>query len=101
MALYLYFKKVGGNYPGTKLPDPQGVLLKEVISAANMEIAAVPQPSVASAKAIRGKYLKISAEKKTSIGQRAAEHGALVTVQYYATKLRVPGNHGPLLQPQM
>ena len=45
------FTKVDGNYPGTKLPDPQGALSKEVpsssISAANTEIAAVLQPSAA------------------------------------------------------
>jgi len=39
MALLQYFRKVDGNYPGTKLPDPQGALLKEVpslsISTAN------------------------------------------------------------------
>jgi len=91
MALSQYFNKVDGNYPGTKLPDPQGGLSKEVpsslISAANTEIAAVLQPSAASTKAVRGMYLKISAEKKAEIGQRAAEHGVLATVQYYATKL--------------
>ena len=54
------------------------------------EIAAVLQPSAAGAKAVRGTYLKISAEKKAEIGQRAAEHGVLATVRYYATKLPVP-----------
>ena len=92
--VFQYFKKVDGNYPGTKLPDPQGALSKEVpsssISAANTEIVAVLQPSAASAKAVRGTYLKISAEKKAKIGQRAAEHGVLVTVRYYVTKLPVP-----------
>ena len=91
MALFQYFKKVDGNYPGTKLPDPQGALSKEVpwslISAANMEIAAVLQPSAAGAKAVRGTYLKISAEKKA---ERAAEHGVVATVRYYATKLPLP-----------
>ena len=93
MALFQYFKKVDGNYPGTKLPDPQGALMKEVpsslISAANTEIAAVLQASAAGTKAVRGTYLKISAEKKAKIGQRAADHGVLLTVQYYATKLSV------------
>ena len=60
-----------GNYPGTKLTDPQGVLSKEVpsssISAANTEITAVLQPSATGAKAVRGTYLKISAEKKAKI----------------------------------
>ena len=69
MALFQYFKKVDENYPGTKLPDPQGALSKEVpsslISAANMEIAAVLQPSASSTKVVRGTYLKISAEKKS------------------------------------
>ena len=94
MALFQYFTKVDGNYPGTNLPDPQGALSKEVplcsISAANMEIAAVLQPSAAGAKAVRGMYLKISAEKKAEIGQRAAEHGVLAMVRYYAMKLPVP-----------
>jgi len=58
MALFQYFKKVDGNYPGTKLPDPQGALSKEVpsslISAANTEIAAVLQPLAAGTKAFRG-----------------------------------------------
>ena len=94
MALFQYFKKVDGNYPGTKLPDPRRALLKEVpsslISAANTEIATVLQPSAAGAKAVRGTYLKISAEKKAEVGQRAAEHGVLATVRYYATKLPVP-----------
>ncbi len=94
MALFQYFKKVDGNYPGTKLPDPQGVLSKEVpsssISAANTEVAAVLQPSAAGVKAVRGTYLKISAEKKAEIGQRAVEHGVLATVRYYATRLPVP-----------
>jgi len=48
MALSQYFRKVDGNCPGTKLPDPQGALSKEVpsssISAANTEIATVLQP---------------------------------------------------------
>jgi len=84
---------VDGNYPGTKLPDPQGALTKEVpsplISAANTEIAAVLQALAAGTKAVRGTYLKISAEKKAKIGQHAADHGVLPTVQYYATKLSV------------
>ncbi len=76
MALLQHFKKVDGNYPRTKLPDPQGALSKEIplssISAANTEVAAVLQPSAAGVKAIRGTYLKISAEKKAKIGQCAA-----------------------------
>ena len=82
-----------GNYPGTKLTDPRGVLSKEVpsssISAANTEITAVLQPSATGAKAVRGTYLKISAEKKAKIGRRAAEHGVLTTFLYYATKLPI------------
>jgi len=89
MALFQYFKKVDENYPGTKLPDPQRALLKEVptssISAANTEIAAVLQPSATGAKAVRGTYLKISAEKKAEIGQSAAEHGVL---RRFSTMLR-------------
>ena len=40
-------------------------------------------------KGSQGTYLKISSEKKAKIGQRAAEHGVLVTVWYYATKVPV------------
>jgi len=86
---------VGGNYPGTKLhvPDPQGALSKEapssLISAANTEIAALLQRSAASTKAVKGKYLKISAENKADIGGRVAEHGLLVMVRYYTMKLPV------------
>ena len=87
MALFQYFKKVDGNYPRTKLPDPQEVLSKEVssssISAANTEIAAVLQPSAAGTKVVRGTYLKISAEKKPEIGQHAVEHRVLEMVRYY------------------
>ena len=76
MALFQYFKMVDGNYPGTKLPDPQGALSKEVpsslISAANTEIATVLQPSAAGVKVVRGTYLKINAENKAEIGQHAA-----------------------------
>ena len=94
MALFQYFNKVDGNYRGTKLPDPQRALSKEVpsssISTANAEIAAVLQASAAGAKVVRGTYLKLSAEKKAEIGQRAAEHGVLATVRFYATKLPVP-----------
>jgi len=41
MAMFQYFKK--GQYPRSKLPDPQGALAQEVpsraISAANTEVA--------------------------------------------------------------
>ena len=43
-----------------------------------------------SAGAVRGAYLKMSAEKKAEIGKRAAEHGVLATVHYYASKLPDP-----------
>ena len=93
---WLYnFKKVGGNYPGTKLhvPDPQGALSKEVpsslISAANTEMAAVLQPPAAGTKAVKRKYVKISSENKAEIWERAADHGVLAMVQYYTVKLLV------------
>ena len=41
MAMFQYFKRVDGQYPGSKLPNPQGALAQEVpsraISAANTE----------------------------------------------------------------
>jgi len=48
------------------------------------------EQSAAGAKAVRGTYLKISAERKAEIGQRAAEQGVLATVRYDATKLLIP-----------
>ena len=43
MAMFQYFKRVDGQYPGSKLPDSQGALAQEVpsraISAANTEVA--------------------------------------------------------------
>jgi len=71
---------VSGNYPGTKLPDPQGVLSKEVpsplISTANTKTAA-------GTKVVRGIYLKTNAEKT----QHAAKHRVLAMVWYNAVKL--------------
>jgi len=32
MAVFQYFKRVDGQYPGSKLPDPQGALAQEVPS---------------------------------------------------------------------
>ena len=43
MAMIQYFKRVNGQYPRSKLLDPQGTLAQEVpsraISAANTEVA--------------------------------------------------------------
>ena len=45
MAMLQYFKRVDGQYPGSKLPDPQGALAQEVpsraISAANTEVCSM------------------------------------------------------------
>ena len=47
MAMFQYFKRMDGQYPGSKLPDPQGALAQEVpsraISAANSEVALLQQ----------------------------------------------------------
>ena len=47
MAMFQYIKRVDGQYPGSKLPDPQGALAQEVpsraISAANTEVALFQQ----------------------------------------------------------
>ena len=62
-----------GQYPGTNLPDPQGVLPKvtsRAISAANSEVA-VLHPS--ASKKVWERTLKMSAEKKAKTGKRAAE----------------------------
>ena len=80
--LFRYFESVDRQYPGSKLPDPQEALSKQVLSSAifvaNSKVA-VLQPS-AGAK-VRGTYLKMSA-KKAEIGKRAAEHAALATIRY-------------------
>lgn len=72
MARWLFSntsREMHGQHPGTNLPDPQGVLPKEVpshaISAANSEVA-VLHPS--ASKKVRGTYLKMSAEKKAKTG---------------------------------
>jgi len=90
MALFQYFKRVDGQYSGSKLPDPQGALAQEVpsrtISAANTEVALLQQAGGAKVST-RRTYLKMSSEKKAEI---AAEHGVLATVRYYASRLPEP-----------
>jgi len=34
MAMFQYFKRVDGQYPGSELPNPQGALTQEVPSRA-------------------------------------------------------------------
>ena len=47
MAMFQNFKRVDGQYPGSKLPDPEGALAQEVpshaISAENTEVALLQQ----------------------------------------------------------
>jgi len=47
MAMFQFFKRVDGQYPGSKLLDPQGALAQEVpsraISVANTEVALLQQ----------------------------------------------------------
>ena len=90
MALLKYFKRVDAEYPGSKLPDPQGALSKEVppsvICAANAEVSRLQLQGTTG----RGTYLKINEQMKAEIGRKAAEHGVLATVRYYATKLPDP-----------
>ena len=80
MALFQYFKKVDGNSPGTKLPDPQGALSKEVPSPRlrypqqTRKLQLYFSHQLPAVKAVRGTYLKISAEKEAEIRQRATEH---------------------------
>ena len=73
----------------TKLPNSQGAHSKEVpstsISAPNMEIAAVLQPSAAGVKVVMGTYLKISAEEQAEIGQCVAEK--IVSTKFSKTAL--------------
>ena len=63
MAMFQYFKRLDGQYPGskTKLLDPQGALAQEVpsraISAANTEVALLQQAGGAKVST-RGTYLK-------------------------------------------
>ena len=87
-----YVKGMDGQYPGSKLLDPQGSPQKymypynmRAMSAANTEVA-VLLPS--AGMKVRGMCLKGSAEK-AEIGKRAAEHGVLTPVCYYATKLPI------------
>ena len=72
------------QYPGSKLPDPQEALSKQVPSSAifaeNSKVA-VLQPSAGAKVGGAYMYLKMSA-KKAEIGKRAAEHAALATIRY-------------------
>ena len=82
MAIFQYFKRVDGQYPVSKLSDPQGALAQEVpshaISSANTEVALLQQAG-GEKVSTRGMYLKMSSEKKAEVGKRAAEHGVLAT----------------------
>ena len=55
---------------------------------ANTEVALLQQAGGAKVST-RGTYLKMSSEKKVEIGKRAAEHGVLATVRYYAHRLQL------------
>ena len=59
MVLLQYFKSVDGQYPGSKLQDPQGDLSQVVpsraISVANNHVATLQQSADAK---VRGRYLK-------------------------------------------
>ena len=90
MAMFQYFKRVDGQYTGSKLPDPQGAFAQEVpfvlYLRQNTEVALLQQAGGAKVST-RGTYLKMSSEKKAEI---AAEHGVLATVRYYASRLPEP-----------
>ena len=58
------------------------------ISAANTKVALLQQAGGAKVST-RGTYLKMSSEK-AEIGKRAAQHGVLATVRYYASRLPEP-----------
>ena len=89
MATFQYFRSVDGQYPGSKMPDPQGALAQEVpshaISAANTEVALLQEAGGAKVST-RGMYLKMISQKKAEIGKRAAEYGVFATDRYYARR---------------
>ena len=61
-------------------------LPSRAISAKNTEVALLQRAGGANVST-RVTYLKMSSEKKAEIGKRAAEHGVLATVRYYASRL--------------
>ena len=92
MSLLKYFSRVDPRYRDSQLPDPNGPLARVVpssaISVANESVNVSLESNKKSAT--RGVYQKLSAEKKAEIGKRAAEHGVITTVRYYASKLPEP-----------
>ena len=58
MAMFQCFKRVDGQYQGSKFPDPRGALAQEVpshaISAANTEVALILQQAGGAKVSTRG-----------------------------------------------
>ena len=86
MAMFQYFKRVDGQYPGSKLPDPQGALAQEV------HICGKYRSCFTSASWwSEGEHERNVPEnefwKEGWNRKRAAKHGVLATVRYYASRL--------------
>ena len=87
MSLLKYFSLIDPRYHDSQLPDPNSPLARAIpssaISVANESVNVSLESNKKAAK--RGVYQKLSTEKKAEIGKRAAEHGVIATVQYYAS----------------
>ena len=89
MALLHYFSKASWI---AKLPDPQGVLAKDIpssaISSANTEVQCVLQgkEQQPAQKLSRELYAKFTTEQKPEIAKWAAENGIAATICHFAKK---------------
>jgi len=84
MSLFNYFKrkKAGAE---TLLPEPGGPL-SLIIPSSRIEAVKplVEKACDEGSSSKRGGYEKFSADEKTAIGKRAAEHGVTATIRHYS-----------------
>lgn len=75
MSLLKYFSRAAPRYRDSQLPDPNGPLSRVVPSSAIPVADKSVSVSLESNKkaAMRGVYQKLSAEKKTEIGERSSQ----------------------------
>ena len=92
MALLKYFKPTNKTVESI-LPDPQGPLSRVVpssrIEAVNKVVKSIVEEAMkveakGNSLGSRGKYEIFSADEKTMIGKRAAEHGILSTIRHFS-----------------
>ena len=71
-----------GQYPRSKLPDPQGALSKHVPSSAILRQTAKRCTSAICRGREGQGSIPENEREEAEIGRRAAEHGVLATIRY-------------------